>query len=67
MMMVMVGNQFLKEQIEELSIKVRHVGLIAQERPFAVWSFRLESDWTDFHTVYSVSSLHNESEGQVLS
>ena len=36
MMMVMVSNQFLKEQIEELSVKVRHVGLIAKERPFAV-------------------------------
>ena len=42
MMMVMVGNQFLKEQLEQLSVKVRHVGLIAQERPGE--SFRLESD-----------------------
>ena len=32
MMMVMVGNQFLKEQLEELSIKVRQVGL--RDHPF---------------------------------
>ena len=59
MMMEMVRNQNLKEQIKELSVKVRHVGLIAQERPGE--SFRLESDSTYFYTVFS------ESKGHVLS
>ena len=41
-MMVMVCNQNVKERIEELSVKDRHVGLIEQERPGE--SFRLELD-----------------------